>query len=65
MKDILSYESEIWSCADLHISSGIKQSKFPDYMMPFFALIMLEGRMLNEIKDIEEAEDLNRIDNPD
>ena len=32
-------------------------------MMPFFALIMLEGRMLNEIKDIEEAEDLNRIDN--
>ena len=65
MKDILSYESEIWSCADLLISSGIKQSKFPDYMMPFFALIMLEGRMLNEIKDIEEAEDLNRIDNPD
>lgn len=65
MKDILSYESEIWSCADLLISSGIKQSKFPDYMMPFFALIMLEGRMLKEIKDIEEAEDLNRIDNPD
>ncbi|WP_229066046.1 hypothetical protein [Barnesiella intestinihominis] len=32
MKDILSYESDIWSCADLLISSGIKQSKFPDYM---------------------------------
>ena len=64
MKDILSYESEIWSCADLLISSGIKQSKFPDYMMPFFALIMLEGRMLNEIKGIEESEGLNRADNP-
>ena len=45
----MHYESEIWSCADLLISSGIKQSKFPDYMMPFFALVMLEGRMLNEI----------------
>ena len=63
-RDIMHYESEIWSCADLLISSGIKQSKFPDYMMPFFALIMLEGRMLNEIKDIEESEGLNRFDNP-
>ncbi len=62
--DIMHYESEIWSCADLLISSGIKQSKFPDYMMPFFALIMLEGRMLNEIKDIEESEGLNRFENP-
>lgn len=34
-------------------------------MMPFFALIMLEGRMLNEIKDIEESEGLNRRDNPE
>ncbi len=64
-RDIMHYESEIWSCADLLISSGIKQSKFPDYMMPFFALIMLEGRMLNEIKDIEESEGLNRTDNPE
>ena len=58
MKDILSYESDIWSCADLLISSGIKQSKFPDYMMPFFALIMLEGRMRNEMADIEASEGL-------
>ena len=64
-RDIMHYESEIWSCADLLISSGIKQSKFPDYMMPFFALIMLEGRMLNEIKDIEESEGLDRFDNPE
>lgn len=62
MKDILSYESDIWSCADLLISSGIKQSKFPDYMMPFFALIMLEGRMRNEMRDIEETEGINPAD---
>lgn len=63
MKDILSYESDIWSCADLLISSGIKQSKFPDYMMPFFALIMLEGRMKNEMAEIEESEGLARENN--
>ncbi len=63
MKDILSYESDIWSCADLLIASGIKQSKFPDYMMPFFALIMLEGRMRNEMRDIEETEGINPKDN--
>lgn len=58
----MHYESEIWSCADLLISSGIKQSKFPDYMMPFFALVMLEGRMLNEIAAVEEEEGLSRDD---
>lgn len=63
MKDILSYESDIWSCADLLISSGIKQSKFPDYMMPFFALIMLEGRMRNEMAEIEASEGLTRENN--
>ena len=49
MKDILSYESDIWSCADLLISSGIQAKQILDYMMPFFALIMLEGRMRNEM----------------
>lgn len=63
MKDILSYESDIWSCADLLISSGIKQSKFPDYMMPFFALIMLEGRMRNEMRDILETEGIDPSEN--
>lgn len=63
MSGILSYESDIWSCADLLISSGIKQSKFPDYMMPFFALIMLEGRMKNEMADIEKSEGLTRENN--
>lgn len=63
MKDILSYESDIWSCADLLISTGIKQSDFPKHMMPFFALVMLEGRMRNEMADIERTEGLNREDN--
>ncbi len=63
MKDILSYESDIWSCADLLISSGIKQSKFPDYMMPFFALVMLEGRMRNEMRDIQKTESIDPTEN--
>lgn len=65
MKDILSYESDIWSCADLLISTGIKQSDFPKHMMPFFALVMLEGRMRNEMTDIGQTEGLNREDNPE
>lgn len=65
MKDILSYESDIWSCADLLISTGIKQSDFPKYMMPFFALIMLEGRMRNAMSEIEQAERINRENNSD
>jgi type I restriction enzyme M protein len=64
-RDILAYESDIWACADLLISSGIKQSKFPDYMMPFFALIMLEGRMKNEIADIEATEGITRESDKD
>ena len=62
-RDIMQYESEIWACADLLISSGIKQSKFPDYMMPFFALIMLEGRMRNEMRDIIETEGIDPAEN--
>lgn len=64
-RDILHYESEIWSCADLLIASGIKQSKFPDYMMPFFALVMLEGRMRNQMRDIEQAEGIDPRTNID
>ena len=58
--DIMHYEPKIFSCADLLISSGIKQSRFPDYMMPFFALVMLEGRMRNEISEMEREEGLTR-----
>lgn len=63
IQDIMHYEPTIWAVADYLIAAGIKQSKFPDYMMPFFALVMLEGRMLNEMKLVEEEEGLSRTDN--
>ena len=53
IQDIMHYESKIWEVADLLISAGIKQSDFPAYMMPFFALVMVEGRMINTIKRVE------------
>jgi len=61
----MHYESDIWACADLLIGVSIKQSDFPRYMMPFFALVMLEGRMRNEIRDIEESEGLNHARDPE
>ncbi len=54
LHDIMQYESQIWAAADLLIAAGVKQSKFPDFMMPFFALVMLEGRMRNVIAQLEE-----------
>lgn len=54
LRDIMHYESDIWAIADILYSSAIKQSDFPAYMMPFFALVMLEGRMRNAVKQIEE-----------
>jgi type I restriction enzyme M protein len=44
--NILKYESTIWQTADLLIGAGIKQSDFPKYMMPYFALIMVEIRVI-------------------
>ena len=63
--DIMHYESDIWSIADLLLAASIKQSDFPTYMMPFFALVMLEGRMLNAIKEVEKEEGLNAKDDPE
>jgi type I restriction enzyme M protein len=58
--NILQYESTIWATADLLRGCGIKESEWPSYMMPFFALVMLESRlvrMLDELKaEIGEAE---------
>ena len=36
------------------IGSGIKQSEFPKFMMPFFALIMVESRMAREARRLKE-----------
>jgi type I restriction enzyme M protein len=52
--DILQYESKIWATADLLRGSGIKESEWPSFMMPFFALVMIESRlvrMFDELKD--------------
>ncbi len=58
MNNILKYESKIWETADLLIGAGIKQSDFPKYMMPFFALIMVESRLL-KIQD-EKLQELKK-----
>lgn len=65
LRDIMHYESDIWAIADLLLAASIKQSDFPTYMMPFFALVMLEGRMLNAIRQVEEDEGINAKDNPE
>ena len=52
--NILKYESDIWKTADLLIGSGIKQSEFPKFMMPFFALIMVESRLVREARRLKE-----------
>ena len=54
LHDIMQYESQIWAAADDLYGAGIKQSKFPDFMMPFFALVMLEGRMRNVMRRLED-----------
>lgn len=52
--NILIYESEIWRTADLLIGAGIKQSDFPKFMMPYFALIMVESRLIREAKKLAQ-----------
>jgi len=52
--NILQYESEVWRTADLLIGAGIKQSDFPKYMMPFFALLMVESRLIREAERLEK-----------
>ena len=64
-RDIMHYESDIWAIADLLLAASVKQSDFPAYMMPFFALMMLEGRMLNAMKRVEEEEGLTVEDDPE
>ncbi len=67
-QNILQYESKVWSTADLLIGAGIKQSDFPRYMMPYFAMIMLESRLIRhytellkdfDVEKIEDIEDIN------
>ena len=66
--NILQYESKIWNTADLLRGSGIKESEWPSFMMPFFALTMIESRlirMLDEMRDEYGEETLAEIDKED
>lgn len=51
--DILQYESKIWATADLLRGVGIRESDFPKYMMPFFALVLVESRLLRHARELE------------
>lgn len=52
--NILQYETKVWQKANLLIGAGIKQSDFPKYMMPFFALVMVESRLIREANKLLE-----------
>jgi len=62
--NILKYESKIWNTADLLRSSGFKESDFPKFMMPFFALAMVESRFvrMGEALRAEVGDDLPQED---
>lgn len=64
-ENILQYESTIWNTADLLRGCGIKESEWPSYMMPFFALSMIESRllrMLDELMAQEGVTDFSDVD---
>lgn len=42
---MLACAEKIWETADTLRGAGIKASEWPGYMMPFFALMMLESRL--------------------
>jgi len=66
--NILQYESKIWATADLLRGSGIKESEWPSYMMPFFALAMIESRLVRMFDDEKTnigEEVFDRIDKDD
>jgi type I restriction enzyme M protein len=52
--NILQYESKIWATADLLRGSGIKESEWPSFMMPFFALVMIESRLIRMLDELKE-----------
>ena len=62
--NILKYESKIWNTADLLRSSGFKESDFPKFMMPFFALAMVESRFIRMAEELraEVGEELSDED---
>lgn len=59
--NILQYESKIWATADLLRGCGIKESEWPSFMMPFFALAMIESRLLRMFGDVKREIGEKRI----
>ncbi len=60
-QDILKYESKIWATAELLVGASIKPADFPKFMMPFFALMMVESRLLRmkeELSSDDIADDI-------
>jgi type I restriction enzyme M protein len=51
--NILQYESKIWATADLLRGSGVKESEWPSFMMPFFALVMIESRLKRMFEELQ------------
>lgn len=51
--NILQYESNIWATADLLRGCGIKESEWPSFMMPFFALSMIESRLVRMFEELK------------
>ena len=60
--NILKYESDVWRTADLLIGAGIRQSDFPKYMMPYFALLMVESRLIREADKLRKEIGKENID---
>jgi len=56
--NIMQYEPKNWSTADLLRGVGFKESTFPEFMMPFFALMMVESRLVREADKIRNDFDL-------
>lgn len=52
--NILKYESDVWRTADFLRGAGIKESDFPKFMMPYFALIMVESRLIRQRNYLKE-----------
>jgi len=50
----MQYESTVWATADSLIGAGIKQSDFPKFMMPFFALMMVESRLIRVADELKK-----------
>ena len=54
----MQYEGRIWATADLLRWVWIKESLFPEFMMPFFALRMVESRLIREWEKSKKEWDL-------